>query len=456
MEVLISFCNIAEVPGFPNLGILDTNTHEFHIIKLPEEVPATGITGMAVSSKYILMGLQYSQGGLNAPQSPPGLLVFDKNNLKLVQWYQMQLVADIHSMVLLKDEKTLLIVSTGTDEIIEIILDDSQIKSEKVFLHLGSGERKDNHHINSIVEWQNELFVSGFGPKAAGGDWSTAQNGFIMNIYTGEKIMEGLEHPHSLTVINGKLAFCESRKKTVRFVNHLHSGLLPGYTRGLCMIENSIYAGTSKHRKKSKSTGIKNKTADPQNLGCTLNILSKENLEIEKTIDLNDYAFEIYDLLPVEAHHNWPLKQAENYRAHFENSWHHRSEKVLDVVQELIPRQTSFLFIDENMLRIRNRLFPDHHAHSFLERNGVAWGPPDDEQTAFKELKRMQEDHQVRYIVFAWPAFWWFYVYPDFAAHLREHATCILENKDVVIFRLNGTNEIASEKAFAESKNRIS
>lgn len=452
MEVLISFCNLSEVPGFPNLGILDTDTNEFQVIELPADIPATGITGMVVSSKYILMGLQSSQGGLNAAQSPPGLLIFDKNNFKMLQWYHLNLVEDIHSMALLKDEKTLLIVSTGTDDIVEVILDDTEIKSEKVFLHLGSGERKDNHHINSIIEWQNELFVSGFGPKEAGGDWSTARNGFIMNIYTGEKIMEGLEHPHSLTVINGKLAFCESRKKSVRFVNHLQSDMLPGYTRGLCRIGNNIYAGTSKHRKKSKSTGIKNKTNDPQSLGCTINILGKENLEIESSIDLNDFAFEIYDLMPVEAHHNWPVKQAGNYRENFENSWHHRAEKVLEVVQDMVPRHESLLFVDENMLRIRNRLFPDHSVHSFLERDGVAWGPPDDEQTAYSELKRMQKEHDVRYIVFAWPAFWWFYVYPDFTAHLHKNATCLLENEDVVIFRLADEKEFAVKKEFAGSE----
>ena len=436
MDILISFCNTSEVPGFPNLGLLNVDSHELHILELPKEIPPTGITGLAISTKYIFLGLQHSEGGINASQSLPGLLVFDKENFKLLSWYRMQLVKDVHSMLLMRDEKTMLIVSTGTDDIIELVLNGSQVVSEKVFLHLGNGEKSDNHHVNSICEWQNEIFVSGFGPKEEGGDWSSARNGFVMNLIKGDKIVEGLEHPHSLTVIDGKLTFCESRKKALRIVGREFQNTFPGYTRGLCADRKKIYIGTSKHRKKSKSTGKKVSTDDQQSLGCTLSIVSKNDLSIEKTIDLNNYAFEIYDLMPVESTESWHIIEPENYRIAYEQSWFHRAENVIETIQNTIPKNETLLLVDENMLQIKNNILPDHPWFPFLERDGVSWGPPENEEIAFKELDRMIKEKGAGYIVFAWPAFWWFYVYPAFSGYLRNEGECLIENEDVVIFKL--------------------
>lgn len=440
MDILISFCNTSEVPGFPNLGLLNVASGELNILKLPKEIPATGITGLTISSQYIFLGLQHSDGGINASQSPPGLLVFDRDNFKLLSWYRLQLVKDVHSMLLMRDEKTLLIVSTGTDDIIELVLNGSNVISEKVFLHLGNGERHDNLHVNSICEWQNEIYVSGFGPKEEGGDWSSARNGFVMNLVKGDIIVEGLEHPHSLTVIDGKLTFCESRKKALRIVGREYTNTFPGYTRGLCADRNKMYVGTSKHRKKSKSTGKKVNTGDQQSLGCTLSIVSKNDLSIEKTIDLNNYAFEIYDLLPVERNESWPVIQPENYREAYEQSWYHRAETVIETIQNTIPKNEVLLLVDENMLQIKNNILPEHTWYPFLERDGVSWGPPENEETALNELRRMIDEKGAGYIVFAWPAFWWFYVYPGFTRHLRE-GKVMIENEDVVVYELQGKSK---------------
>lgn len=435
MDILISFCNTSEIPGFPNLGIFNTETQDIQIIDLPREIPPTGITGLTVSSKYIFIGLQHSTGGIHAALSPPGLLIFSKENFSLLTWYPMQLVSDIHSMILHDHETTLLIASTGTDEIIEVKLDDDKVISEKVYMHLGTGTRMDNRHVNSICEWHNEIYVSAFGEKEEGGDWSTARNGYLMNLTKGIKIIEGLEHPHSLTVINNRLAYCESRKKAFRFVDGDQVDSLPGYTRGLCAAGDKIYVGTSKHRKKSKSTGKKVSSTDQQSLGCTLSIISSPDLHVEKIIDLNNYAFEIYDLLPLHRSTSWPVIHPQNYRLIYEQSWFHRAEKVIDQIQTTIPKNETLLLVDENMLQIKHILFPEHTSFPFLEKNGISWGPPENEKIAFQELERMKQEKGAGYIAFAWPAFWWFNVYPEFTDRLKEDDRCILENEDVMIFK---------------------
>src|SRR5687768_1349613 len=135
MDILISFCNTSEFPGFPNLGILNVESSEYSILEIPEKIPQTGMVGMTYSSKYIFIGLHHITGGLDAFESPPALLVFDKATFQLLHAYECRFAKDIHSFLLQQDERKLFIVSTGTDDIIELELDEFNVVSEKVFMH---------------------------------------------------------------------------------------------------------------------------------------------------------------------------------------------------------------------------------------------------------------------------------------------------------------------------------
>lgn len=118
MEILVSFCNLRSMPEQPALGLLNADTMNFRVLKLPPEVPsATGMMGLAISSRFVFVGLQVS-GGAKAAFSPPGLLIFDRTDFSFVHHYVFRLVKDIHSLWLSKDETRLYVVSTGTDEVI--------------------------------------------------------------------------------------------------------------------------------------------------------------------------------------------------------------------------------------------------------------------------------------------------------------------------------------------------
>ena len=72
----------------------------------------------------------------------------------------------------------------------------------------------------------------------------------------------------------------------------------------------------------------------------------------------------------------------------------------------------------------------------FLEKDGLWWGPPADDETALRELERMQLGGAT-YIVIGWPAFWWLERYREFRDKLRAHHRCVLENERLVVFTLN-------------------
>ncbi len=133
MEIIVSFCNLRSVPERPALGLLNADTMEFRVLKLPTQIPQSiGTMGLAMSSQFVFVGLQVS-GGAKAAFSPPGLLIFDRIDFSFAHHHIFQLVKDIHSFWLSKDERSLYVVSTGTDEVIEVELDKAAILCEKVF-----------------------------------------------------------------------------------------------------------------------------------------------------------------------------------------------------------------------------------------------------------------------------------------------------------------------------------
>ena len=66
---------------------------------------------------------------------------------------------------------------------------------------------------------------------------------------------------------------------------------------------------------------------------------------------------------------------------------------------------------------------------------GQYWGAPPDDATAIKELERLQRSG-ASFMVFAWPAFWWFDHYPGLCEHLRSKFRCVLENERLVALDL--------------------
>lgn len=456
MDILISFCNTLVLPGYPSLGILNPDMMDFKVVELPPEVPQTGVLGIAQSSKYIFLGLQhsfdatkayrlptdiglqYSHDGKMAYENPPALLIFDRITFKLITNYTFQLVRDIHSFHLTKDKQTLFVVSTGTDELIEVQLKDNKVLSEKVFWRPDpNGERSDNYHLNSIYEWKGDLYISGFGKKADHSqNWTSALDGFIYNITRGEKIASQLEHPHSILSFNGEMAICESRKKRLRFVGSKETVDLQSYARGLCIYSDKLFIGTSARRIKSKSTGKLVEQDGKEEVGCTISRVSGENLEIEKTIILNDYANEIYELMPIDDTSLWPVREPINYRQQFTDAWNMQAEKALKEMQDIIPHGETLILVDDSSWESNLRNLSSIRRLHFLERDGLYWGLPHTPETATIELERMRQEQNAGYIAFGWPCFWWLKANADFQNYLEKNYECVIENERIIGFDL--------------------
>lgn len=168
--------------------------------------------------------------------------------------------------------------------------------------------RVDTLHVNSIAHYQGDFYISAFGPRKD--LWHTSEGGYIQNITTGEKVVTGLKQPHSLLVYGNQLYYCVSSCGEIRRLGGDDCLRVAdrSYLRGLAMNDSYIVAGTSKGRKKSKSTGkdlVTNFTDPGKPVGnCAVHLYSRsfplDTCERLKTVYLDDYATEIFDILPLD------------------------------------------------------------------------------------------------------------------------------------------------------------
>src|SRR6185436_20262003 len=70
-----------------------------------------------------------------------------------------------------------------------------------------------------------------------------------------------------------------------------------------------------------------------------------------------------------------------------------------------IPPAAHVILIDQNELG--PALLPGRQVVPFIEREGHYWGPPENDRDALRELERLRQAGAM-FVVFAWPAFWWF------------------------------------------------
>lgn len=116
-----------------------------------------------------------------------------------------------------------------------------------------------------------------------------------------------------------------------------------------------------------------------------------------------------------------------------EEEWNDQVSAAMDEIAGVIPAKTPFLLVDDGQFGVP--VFRARGASPFLERDGIYWGPPEDDAAAVRELGRAQTKG-MRFAVFAWPAFWWLDHYKGLYRHLREQHACVYETARFVVFEL--------------------
>jgi len=118
---------------------------------------------------------------------------------------------------------------------------------------------------------------------------------------------------------------------------------------------------------------------------------------------------------------------------HLYYSWSERLQMAKHDLNGLIPIGDRFILVDESQWG--SNLLEARQAVPFVERDGIYWGRPSDDEMAIRELERLRVSG-TSFIVFAWPTFWWLDYYVGLRDYLLSKFRCVLTNSRVVAFDL--------------------
>src|SRR3954447_5147860 len=234
MRLLISLCN--STPDTPEaLVTYDTDSGTTEGVKV--EDPGHGVFGLAVCEATVYCVADRGRATPDGAEHSE-LVALDASTLSIRWRYTFKVARDVHSIVASRDR--LFAASTGTDEVVELSLDSmGRVTDERVYWRVEqTHERRAGHHMNSLAFVDGHLLVSGFGPRPAEA-WKDAIDGFVLALPSGDRVMRPTYHPHSICALeDGELALCESPRRRVVTSRGRASWSLPGYARGMCLVDD--------------------------------------------------------------------------------------------------------------------------------------------------------------------------------------------------------------------------
>ncbi len=108
--------------------------------------------------------------------------------------------------------------------------------------------------------------------------------------------------------------------------------------------------------------------------------------------------------------------------------------RLAQEINELVPLKDSFILVDDFGVEI----LPGRKGSPFLERDGVYWGKPANDDEAIRELQRMRQTGSA-FVIITWHSFWWLDYYVRFYQYLRSNFRSVRENDCVIAFDLRST-----------------
>jgi hypothetical protein len=291
MSILVTLCNLPQ-PG-SGLLVVDYPRDATRLIDIGAGGRCVGCTGMSVCDSQLYCAWI-------GPEQGSFVSILDRSTLTVLECTPLNDVKDVHSICAV--DGWLYLVSTGTDEVRRVRTGGVGSASELVWRASSAG--CDTHHINSILALDGRLLCSAFGPKITE-RWSTAVEGYIVDIGSNESLYRDIEHPHSLAASQEDLYVAESRRARVRGLRTGRTVPVEGYARGLAFCRDGrVVTGSSRGRARSRSLGTIENPADPgEPEGRTGLIFLSAFGETEGRnapnvhVDLSEHGPEIYDIV---------------------------------------------------------------------------------------------------------------------------------------------------------------
>lgn len=260
----------------------------------PLLISAPNNGGLLFAHRHLLMPLLH-EDATGMAVTPDGLLwcvqTLDEPRLRYVRGGLLDTVKmdreplDLHDILV--DGEDIYAVFTQTNDVVRMDAD-FRIRQRWNF-----GSAADSAHVNCIALHNGRLIASMFGGFAEhrGYKGQTRGSGYVVDVESGQKLVEDLSQPHSLMVAGGMLWLCSSEDREMRVYDadfKLHRTLwFPGYTRGLALGPRHLYVGISRSRNlETADVGVFESAA--------IAVLDRESLQIIGYVPLPWN--EIYDI----------------------------------------------------------------------------------------------------------------------------------------------------------------
>lgn len=201
---------------------------------------------------------------------------------------------DVHDVVL--REGQFVCVSTGTNEVLWID------PFGRVTRRWAAPGDRDAWHLNCLCEKDGRLFLSAFGRFDGHREWvgKSQGRGFIMDLETGETVVENLSGPHNPRFIDGQWVVCDSHASALVLqdaAGRRRVVALEGFTRGLAHDSHFFYVGESASRKEALPSGHSN-----------IAIIERQSLEVVGRVRIPFP--EIYEVVLLPAAEGWRFGSA--------------------------------------------------------------------------------------------------------------------------------------------------
>lgn len=226
-------------------------------LNIPEPlfISAPNNGGLLYAHRHLLMPLLHedatglcvtAEGLVWCVQAEGGHVLRHIRDGRLLTTSLSQVPLDLHDV--LQGPDGTYAVFTETNQVVR--LDEAfQVREQWRF-----GAEPDSAHVNCLAWHDGRLIASMFGgfTEHRGYKGQSRKAGRVVDVRTGEVLIDGLSQPHSLVSADGQLWLCSSEDCEVRIYDQsfrlLRSIALPGYTRGLAVGAQAVYVGISRSR----------------------------------------------------------------------------------------------------------------------------------------------------------------------------------------------------------------
>jgi len=290
VRVAVTFCNQHSTPRLAVCGV-DLDSGERAWLDVPDDFDR-GAAGITDIDGDILVACQ-----------PGGLFRYGAD-LRPTPMLPTPGARNLHSILHRPDEHGVYVTSAHNDTLFRYELDPSGtrvVTSEAVYCADPRRRGDDLYHLNSVADWNGDLYVTMFGTKE-GSTNRDRRNGCVVRVSDGEVVADGLYHPHSVFALGDTLLVVESQARAVRRIAggaNTSWCIEGGYPRGIVAAgPETIWVGVSSLRRESSSLGTQNviDSSSPLDFRTRLVEIDLGAGSIGRTIDLTDLGAEIFDV----------------------------------------------------------------------------------------------------------------------------------------------------------------